>query len=175
METKKQIKYFTIFNHEKEESYLREMHKKGWKFVKVSGLGVYHFESCEPEDVVYQFDYNPQSGEGRAEYLQMFSDCGWEHIQDYVGYSYFRKPASEMSGEENIFSDTESKTAMMERVYKGRLLPLLVLFCTVFIPQFILNMVNGHYMIASFFGGILLVYVIIFLYVAANYNKNKKK
>ena len=31
MKTKKQYKYFSIFNHEKEQDYLREMHKQGWK------------------------------------------------------------------------------------------------------------------------------------------------
>ena len=44
MEMKKEWKYFTIFNHEKEEEYLRDQHKAGWKFVRVSGIGIYHFE-----------------------------------------------------------------------------------------------------------------------------------
>ena len=37
--TKKTIKFFSILEHEKEEKYLREMHKSGWKFVKISKLG----------------------------------------------------------------------------------------------------------------------------------------
>ena len=41
MQVKKQFKWFTIFEYEKEQDYLREMHKSGWKFVKVTGLGVY--------------------------------------------------------------------------------------------------------------------------------------
>jgi len=57
MKTKKQYKYFSIFNHEKEQDYLREMHKQGWKFIKVTGLGVYHFEECEPQDVVYNLEF----------------------------------------------------------------------------------------------------------------------
>jgi hypothetical protein len=56
-------------DHKKEEIYLREMHKSGWKFVRVSGLGVYHFEECEPEDVVYQLDYMPKGMESDDEYL----------------------------------------------------------------------------------------------------------
>ena len=174
MKTKKEFKYFTIFNHEKEEEYLREMHKKGWKFVRVSGLGTYHFEECEPCDVVYQLDYNPQSKESRSEYLQMFSDCGWEYIQDFVGYSYFRKLASEMNGEESIFNDADSRVAMKERVYKGRVLPLLVIFFACLMPQFIINLSNGNYTVATFMGGILAVYVIFFIAFAVNYNKTKK-
>ena len=38
METKKQMKYFTIFDYEKEQDYLRQMHQSGWRFVKVTGL-----------------------------------------------------------------------------------------------------------------------------------------
>ena len=44
MKTKKEFRYFTIFNHEKEEEYLRKQHQHGWKFIRVTGLGMYHFE-----------------------------------------------------------------------------------------------------------------------------------
>lgn len=91
METKKQFKWFTIFEYEKEQAYLRQMHKDGWKFVQVKGLGMYHFEKCEPKDVVYQLDYNKEGLEHKDQYVQMFADCGWEYILDYAGYSYFRK------------------------------------------------------------------------------------
>ena len=91
MEAKKQFKWFTIFEYEKEQDYLREMHKSGWRFVKVTGLGMYYFEKCLPQDVVYQLDYNKDGLTHKDEYLKMFDDCGWEYIQDYLGYSYFRK------------------------------------------------------------------------------------
>ena len=70
METKKVFKYFTIFSYDKEQDYLRDMHKSGWKFLKVSGLGIYHFEKCEPEDVVYQLDYNQEGLANKEEYIQ---------------------------------------------------------------------------------------------------------
>lgn len=172
METKKEFKIFTIFEHKKEEEYLRRQHQAGWRFVKVSGLGVYQFEKCPPEDVVYQLDYNKDAD--REEYLRMFSDCGWEYIQDYVGYSYFRKSAADMNGAEEIFSDDSSRLAMMERVYKGRLLPLLVIFCTILVPQLIINIMNGHYVMAVFFGGMFGVYLAVFCYCAVHYYRQKK-
>ncbi len=175
METMKQFKYFTIFNHKKEEDYLREMHKRGWKFVRVSGLGVYHFEKCEAEDIVYQLDYNPQTKETRSEYLQMFKDCGWDYIQDYVGYSYFRKPAAQMNGEESIFNDDDSRTAMMGRVYKGRLFPLVGIFCGCLIPQFVLNLIWQNYFVAAFLGGILAIYVALFIGCAISHHNMKNK
>ena len=176
MDKKKQFKWFTIFEYEKEQDYLRKMHGEGWKFVKVTGLGTYHFEKCEGEDVIYQLDYNKEGLENKEEYLKMFSDCGWEHLQEYAGYSYFRKPVSEMKDEEEIFCDDDSKIQMMERVMKGRMLPLLVLFSCLLVPQLILNtFVYHNYLIAVFYGAIMAVYVYAFIYCAYRYNKFKNK
>lgn len=175
METKKEFRWFSIVQHIQEQDYLREQHKNGWKFVKVTGLGVYHFEKCEPEDVVYQLDYNQEGSAHKDEYLQMFADCGWEYIQEYVGYSYFRKSANAMNGDEEIFCDDESRLAMMERVYKGRLLPLLVLFFACLMPQFIINLTGGRYLVATFMGGILAVYVAVFAIFAVQYYRFKNK
>ena len=173
METKTEWKYFTIFHHEKEEEYLRNQHKAGWKFVKVTGIGLYHFEKCRPEDVIYQLDYNKEGLQNKAEYVQMFADCGWEYIQDFVDYSYFRKPAAEMNGNEEIFCDDSSRIAMMERVYKGKLLPLLVIFSACLLPQFILNLVNGRYGFAVFMGGIQALYAAFFVSCVVSYCRKK--
>lgn len=171
---KKQFKWFTIFEHEKEEKYLRKMHKSGWRFIKVRGLGVYHFEKCTPEDVVYQLDYNQEGLKQKDEYLQMYSDCGWEHLQDYAGYSYFRKPAAAMKGDEEIFCDNESKLQMMERVLKGRMTPLLVIFACCLLPQFFIHLFSTHdYALAAMMGGILAIYVAFFIFSVVSYLKQK--
>ena len=175
METKKEIRYFSIFNHEKEEKYLREMHKSGWRLVRISGLCVFHFEKCEPEDVIYQLDYNPQTDDTRAEYLQMFSDCGWEHVQDYAGYSYFRKSSKDGNTEDKIFSDCDSYTAMMARVFNKRIYPLVFIFLLAVIPNFVLGIFNHDYIVTSIFGAIILVYITLFIACAVCYRKMKKK
>ena len=176
MKTKKQFKYFTIMEYEKEQIYLQEMHRSGWEFVKVSGIGTYHFVECTPKDVVYQLDYNQKGLANKAEYVQMFNDCGWEYIQDFAGYSYFRKSAEEMNGTEEIFCDDESRIQMMERVFKGRLLPLVILFSCVLVPQFILNIfVTHNYIVGAFIGGIVLLYLAIFGAFGIKYLKYKNK
>lgn len=144
METKKVFKYFTIFEYEKEQEYLRKMHLSGWKFVKVSGFCIYHFEKCVPQDVVYQLDYNKEGIAHKEEYIQLFIDCGWEYLQDYVGYSYFRKAASDMSGKEEIFCDEQSRRQMLERVYKGRVLPLILPVMCILLPGFIVSLSHGN-------------------------------
>ena len=174
MRTKKEFRWFNIFQYENEQEYLRTMHRAGWKFIKVTGLGTYHFEECTPEDVVYQLDYNQEGLAHKTEYVQMFSDCGWEYIQDYVGYSYFRKPASEMNGDEEIFCDDDDRAAMMDRVFKGRLLPLVTLFTACLLPQFILN-IGKNYGIAIFIGIIMALYVSVFATFAVKYAQFKNK
>lgn len=163
MEVKKQFKWFTIFEYEKEQDYLQEMHKSDWKFVKVTGLGMYYFEKCLPKDVVYQLDYNKDGLAPKDEYLKMFDDCGWEYIQDYFGYSYFRKVVSDNGIAEEIFCDDESRLQMMQRVLRGRML-----------PQFLINLFDTHnYFIAAFVGGVLTMYIVIFATFFVKYSQYK--
>ena len=175
MKTKKEFKYFTIMDHKKEEIYLREMHKRGWKFVRVGGLGVYHFEECKPADVIYQLDYKPKSKESDDEYLQMFRDCGWDYMQEYAGFRYFKKSAESMSGEENIFSDDESRADMMDRVYKNRLLPILWIFFLCLIPQFVINLSSQRYGVAVIYGVLLTIYAIVLVHCMVKYRNMKRK
>lgn len=128
-ETKIKLRFFTIPQWEQEAQWLRSMHKKGWKLQRITLPCWYRFERCTPEDVIYQLDFNPEGIEQKEEYVQMFQDCGWEYIQDMAGYSYFRKPISEMSdADEEIFCDEDSRLDMMKRVWKGKILPLLTIF-----------------------------------------------
>ncbi len=163
METKKVFHWFSIFEHEKEEAWLREQHKAGWDFIRVSGFGTYHFARCEPMDMVYQLDYNDAARKDREGYLGMFRDCGWEYLQDYAGYCYFRKSASEMQGEERIFSDMDSKRAMMGRAFRGRLLPLLPIFFCIVLPQFTQQVSNGRVGLSIFYGFLFGLYLALFL------------
>lgn len=139
-DTKTEFKLFSITEWKKEEKYLRERHKSGWEFISINFIGLYHFKKCEPKDVVYQLDYNPESVTQKNEYVQMFRDCGWEYLQNFAGYSYFRKAASEMDGaEEEIFCDDVSRLDMMKRVFTSRMIPLLCIFFLIIIPQIILQ------------------------------------
>ena len=122
------FRIFTIYQYEQEEKYLTSMHEKGWRMTSVVFPGFYSFEKTEPEHVVYRLDYNKDGLAHRDEYVRMFSDCGWEYIQEFVGYSYFRKKITDEDQNEEIFCDDESRLDMMKRVFKGRLIPLIVIF-----------------------------------------------
>lgn len=172
---KKEFKFFTIADYEKEQDYLREMHNHGWKFKKVSGLCMYHFEECEPMDVIYQLDYNQEGIAHKEEYIQMFEDCGWEYMQDYVGFSYFRKPVGIMNADESIFCDDESRLEFMKRIFKGRLIPLLVAFFMVIIPQLIMQFRIGAYGLVLIFAILLILYLSIFIWYGKQYHDFKTR
>ncbi len=134
-DTLREFRYFLLPDYEKEEEYLRDMHKDGWKFTHVTLPGFYHFEKCEPEDVVYRIDFNPMTADKKRDYVRMFEDYGWEYLQDLNQFSYFRKSAEEADTE--IFSDNASKVDMMRRVFAKRMIPVLVIFFCCFLPNII--------------------------------------
>ena len=134
MEKKIVYRIFTIADYEREALYFREMHAKGWKLRKVSYSILlfavkYTFEKCQPEQVSYQLDFYPMEKSERVSYLQLFKDCGWEHITDFNSFSYFRKAHSEIesNAEFEIYNDAAGKLAMVNRILRLRLVPVLFL------------------------------------------------
>ena len=147
MEKKIVYRIFTIADYEREALYFREMHAKGWKLRKVSYSILlfavkYTFEKCQPEQVSYQLDFYPMEKSERTSYLQLFKDCGWEHITDFNSFSYFRKAHSEIesNAEFEIYNDVAGKLAMVNRILRLRLVPVLLLLA-IHIP-FLLKLLN---------------------------------
>jgi threonine/homoserine/homoserine lactone efflux protein len=105
----------------------------------------------------------------------MFRDCGWDYMQEYVGFRYFKKSADSMSGEENIFSDDESRAAMMDRIYKNRLLPIFWIFFLCLIPQFVVNLSSQRYGVAVIYGVFLTLYAVVLVRCAIKYRDIKRK
>ena len=125
----------TIADYDREALYLRKMHAEGWKLKEVTYSILlfavkYTFEKCQPEQVSYQLDFYPMKKSERASYLQLFKDCGWEHITDFNGFSYFRKLHSgiESDAEFEIYNDAIGKLAVVKRILTRRMLPILLLF-----------------------------------------------
>ena len=93
METKTECRVFFITDFNQQAHYLSNMHKKGWKLVKISWSLFYHFEKCEPEDVVYQVDFKESKNKDRKSYLRMYEDYGWEFVTSCQNFVIFRKAA----------------------------------------------------------------------------------
>ena len=162
MEKKVVYRIATIADYDREALYLRKMHAKGWKLKEVtySNLVVavkYTFEKCQPEQVSYQLDFYPMKKSERASYLQLFKDCGWEHITDFNGFSYFRKAHSEIESdaEFEIYNDAAGRLAMVKRILTMRILPILLLFAAL-LPIFS-KFVSG---VSSFSWALFLIFII---------------
>ena len=159
MEKKVVYRICTIADYDREALYLSEMHAEGWKLKEVSYSSLvvavkYTFEKCQLEQVVYQLDFYPMKKSERASYLQLFKDCGWEHITDFNGFSYFRKPYSqiESDAEFEIYNDAAGKLAMVKKILTMRMLPVLLLF-SVLLPVFS-KLLSGR---SSFSWGMFLI------------------
>ena len=162
MEKKVVYRIATIADYDREAFYLREMHAQGWKLRKVSYSILlfavkYTFEKCQPEQVSYQLDFYPMKKSERASYLQLFKDCGWEHITDFNSFSYFRKAHSEIESdaEFEIYNDAAGRLAMVKRILTMRILPILLLFAAL-LPIFS-KFVSG---VSSFSWELFLIFII---------------
>ena len=135
MKDKVLFRFWTITDYEEEEQFLTEQHRAGWKLRRYILPGFYIFDRCMPQEVSYRLDFD-QAGYGeKAEYLQLYRDYGWEYLFDVNGFSYFRKPAGAEEEDMEIFSDNESRIEMVSRVFKYRMIPLLLIFFICVIPQ----------------------------------------
>lgn len=140
--------------------------------------GIYRFERCEPEDVVYQLDYNQEGLAHKEEYVQMFQDCGWEYITDMAGYSYFRKSVTDMGGEEEIFCDDASRLEFAGRIFKGKIVPMLVFFFILILPLMVLLRHEETPVLQFLFGacvGLFVVYLSVFIKYGVQYVWMKKR
>ena len=177
MEKKIVYRIFTIADYDREALYLRKMHAMGWKLKKVSYSILlfavkYTFEKCQPKQMSYQLDFYPMKKSDRASYLQLFKDCGWEHITDFNGFSYFRKLHSEIESdaEFEIYNDATGKLAMVKRILTMRMLPILLLFSAL-LPVFSKFVSGGNYFSWEMFliviidGVLLIVFAIQISYI----------
>lgn len=187
MEKKVVYRLFTIADYEREALYFREMHAKGWKLRKVSYSILlfavkYTFEKCHPEQVSYQLDFYPMKKSERASYLQLFKDCGWEHITDFNGFSYFRKLHSgiESDAEFEIYNDVAGKLAMLKRILTRRMFPILLLFLAL-LPVFSKFVSGGSsfswemFLIVIIDGVLLIVFAIQISYIFWRLNQKWKE
>ena len=126
METKIECKVFFITDFNQQAQYLTEMHRKGWRLTKIRWSFFYHFEKCQPEDVVYQVDFKEAKNKDRENYLHMYEDYGWEFVVSCRNFNIFRKPAK--MGELELYGDRESRVEFVKTIFQRRYLLSLGLY-----------------------------------------------
>ncbi|MFF2480244.1 DUF2812 domain-containing protein [Paenibacillus sp. NPDC058071] len=138
----RKYRFFTKF--EKEEQWLNEMARNGYKLTGKQ-LG-YRFELADPENANIRIDYRKfKSRSAYEDYRALFEDSGWEHAAGGKdsGYQYFRRrPMQNGSKDEHIFSDEGSKAGRYKRVSHMYLL-LALLYIPIFAVMIWTGMIEG--------------------------------
>lgn len=110
------IKWFWAWQDDKREQWLTQMSLAGWHLDSISRLGLaFNFVEGKPCEYSYQLDFRPEKGGKIEEYLAFIEDSGWEHIESYADWHYFRKP-NDTGESKEFFSDFESKLEKYKRL-----------------------------------------------------------
>jgi hypothetical protein len=134
------FKWWWAWNYEEHEQWLTNMSQLGYKMVR-SRLGVFYtFEAGNFEEYVYKIDYKRLSGKKLYDYIQLFNDCGWEYVDSFVGWHYFRKKDNSI-GLPELYTDSESKSQMFKQLL-GTMVALLVIYIPILI-FFIYALIDG--------------------------------
>lgn len=113
--TMKKFKWFWAWQDEAEEDWLRKMSNQGWHLAKIGFPTIYTLRAGEAADYVYRLDYRSHYKMEKDDYLQLFTDAGWEYVEEMAGWHYFRHHAR--PGEElEIYTDAESKIEKYQRL-----------------------------------------------------------
>lgn len=165
----KSFKFFTIADYEKEEAYLSQMSKKGYQLKAVQFPGIYTFEKADAEPYAYRLYLRDAKKEDFDSYIQLFTDSGWEYVTEFATFSYFKKPLSDSNTE--LFSDNQSRLDMVKAIFYSRMLPILVIFTVIIVPNTNLLFQRVHFggsgvinVLSLFLLALYLLYVIIIIY-----------
>jgi hypothetical protein len=106
------FRWFWAWQDEDEEQWLNTMSESGFHLSSIS-LGLYSFTVGQPQHFVYRLDYQWFHNQDKQEYMQLFRDAGWEHVEKILAWQYFRKLVK--PGEnDNIYTDVSSKIACFQ-------------------------------------------------------------
>jgi hypothetical protein len=176
MEKKIEKQSFLISEFREEAAWLSFMHRQGWKFISTNGKK-YEFEQCEPEDWIYQLDFK-ENGVAEEDYIQMFTDYGWEYTFHYGKWFYFRKMKTNAEEDLSIFSDKESRIELCKRVIHADLLRIAPILLLILISNYLLFFTSliekSNFLKGARFGVVFGSILIIFFSVSMTISQYKK-
>lgn len=127
----RKTKWFWPWQDQEEEAWLEKMSHEGFHLKQPRSLGRYQFIPGRPSDYVYRLDFQDSlKNKSKDDYLQLFTETGWEYLGEMGGWQYFRKSSQTSEGSE-IFTDPDTKIAKYNRylTYLGFIFPsYLVIF-----------------------------------------------
>ena len=96
------------------ERWLQEMARQGLHLQKVGFMRCrFVFRRGAPAEMSYRLDF--RVNRASPDYLQLFADAGWEHVDQVLGWQFWRAPAHAGRSLE-IFTDVESRITKYQRL-----------------------------------------------------------
>ena len=125
-------RYYVLPEYGEEEAFFAEQHRQGYALKRFIVPFFYIFEPCPAAHYTYKIDFQDLTWHREnAQYQQLYADYGWEYVASANGFHVFRKPSSEAE-EDDIFSDNESRLAMVKRISKQRMGLLMMIVVLLF-------------------------------------------
>jgi uncharacterized protein DUF2812 len=112
--TRTVFRWMAAWNDEKEERWLAEQERAGWRLKTVHPIG-YVLEEAPPANAAYRLDFGPPRRADREEYLGLYRDAGWELVGRRGPWHFFRKAVADGAPLPEIFTDVESRVAKYRR------------------------------------------------------------
>ena len=113
--TKRVWRWLLPWDDEKEERWLAEQARAGWRLTAVRCFGGYTFERAAPAEVAYRLDVAPSKLHDRGEYFGLFRDAGWQHLGHRGLWQFFGKEVTDGRAPE-IYTDNRSKIGKYRRI-----------------------------------------------------------
>jgi len=129
----KSLRFFFIWQDDKEEAWLNNLSTKGQRLDSVSFPFTYHFSSDSSKRYIHHLNTLKGPETSAEAFKETFQKFGWKHIGRMNGWHYFQKEAA--SGDEPVL-DWSKKTKADK--YQGYMMALVGLlpFLLIIFPAF---------------------------------------
>jgi hypothetical protein len=104
-------KVFFVWQMDAEKRWLEEQARNGLVLAD-SGLFKYIFKEEEPQDLIYEFDFQMMGKADEPEYLEIMQD--WTLATRFGGWYYFYRVNDGVSHE--LFNDNDSRKSLFRRL-----------------------------------------------------------
>ncbi len=167
--TLRKTRIFWPWEDEIEENWLSEMARQGWHLSAVKPFGSYRFIKGQPAEVTYRMDFQSGTIKNKSDYLQLFSDAGWEYVGEMTGWHYFRIPTRAGQSPE-IFTDRNSKLEKFKRLQA-----YMATTTGAWVPLFVAVQNNTETVFGKIIVGIYALYPFFAIYILLRLNKRMKQ
>lgn len=128
-------KYNPTINPVKEEKWINDIQKQGYRLKKVTLDFIYHFEKTD-EDYVTRLDYRDYMKKVKfEEYKSIHEEFGWEHVRGGRFGASLQTWTKARDGNDEIFSDDESLIKFYKRYssFTGAFAILFLMYTIIFL------------------------------------------